>query len=169
MGYRLICKTLLFITHIFSSFFFLPLRSAGKSTLVNCLTGLLTPTFGNAFIFGESIHNVTKIQQSMGVTMQDDILFDELTTRENLFVFGSIRGIPWSHLASTVNRKLEQFHMESYSEKPVRYQSGGMKRRLSLALATLGEPKMVCLDEPTSAVNKLTTMKGDCRRKMLPY
>jgi ABC-type multidrug transport system ATPase subunit len=55
---------------------------AGKSTLVNCLTGLLDPTHGNAWVFGHSIRNISRLQSRMGVCMQDDILFQDLTTRE---------------------------------------------------------------------------------------
>jgi len=57
----------------FLSFF---LSSQGKSTLVNCLTGLLAPTHGQAFIFGHSLNNVHRIQSEMGVCMQDDLLFE---------------------------------------------------------------------------------------------
>jgi len=56
-------------------FFFVP-SSVGKSTLVNCLTGLLAPTHGQAFIFGHSLSNVHRIQSEMGVCMQDDLLFE---------------------------------------------------------------------------------------------
>lgn len=124
---------------------FVSLHLASKSTLVNCLTGLLEPTFGNAFIFGQTISNVDRIQKEMGVAMQDDLLFDDLSARETLFVFGAIRGIAWSNLQRTVEEKLTQFHMHDYADKAVRNLSGGMKRRLSLSLATLGDPKIVFL------------------------
>jgi ATP-binding cassette subfamily A (ABC1) protein 3 len=87
----------------------------------------------------------------MGVCMQDDILFEDLTARETLYVFAAIRGIAYDQLASTVVQKLHQFHMDSYADKPVRALSGGMKRRLSLSLATLGDPKIVFLDESVIA------------------
>lgn len=110
---------------------------------MNCLTGLITPTFGSAFIFGHSVSNIHRIQRHMGVCMQDDLLFSELTARETIAIFAAVRGIAINLIADTVNAKLKQFHMNSYSEKKVAEMSGGMKRRLSLSLATLGDPKVV--------------------------
>jgi ATP-binding cassette subfamily A (ABC1) protein 3 len=120
---------------------------SGKSTLVNCLTGLLSPTFGNGWIFGHSLTNIHRLQQEMGVCMQDDLLFEELTTRETLRVFAAMRGILQQDVERTVNAKLREFHMDSYADKIVKALSGGMKRRLSLSLATLGNPRIIFLDE----------------------
>jgi ABC-type multidrug transport system ATPase subunit len=125
----------------------------GKSSLVNCLTGLLEPTFGNAWINGAPIANVHRIQKHMGVCMQDDILFEDLSVRETLRVFAAIRGIPLMDIPSTVISKLRQFHMDSYADQPVRTLSGGQKRRVSLFLATLGDPTICMLDEPTTGMD----------------
>jgi len=69
----------------------------------------------------------------------------DLTTRETLRVFASIRGISHRSLSQVVEGKLAQFHMQSYADKQVKNLSGGMKRRLSLSLATLGDPRIIFL------------------------
>jgi len=72
-------------------------------------------------------------------------MLQDLTTRETLRVFASIRGIPHRSLSQVVEGKLAQFHMQSYADKQVKNLSGGMKRRLSLSLATLGDPRIIFL------------------------
>jgi len=134
-------------------------NGAGKSTLMNCLTGLLLPTAGHAFCFGVPLTSIQKLQSQMGVCMQDDLLFTDLTARETLRVFAAVRGIPLGQLERTVTEKLQQFHMQSYADTRVRDMSGGMQRRLSLSLATLGNPRFIVLDEPTTGMDPVNRNK----------
>ena len=88
----------------------------------------------------------------MGNCPQPDILWDHLTGPEHLRLFAVIKGVPADKVEIEVKNRLEDvnLHAESYLNIPVRAYSGGMKRRLSIAIALVGDPKVVTLDEPTT-------------------
>ena len=86
----------------------------------------------------------------IGECKQDDILWPNLTAREHLELFGGLRGVSKEDMAHTVQRWLDSVDLDLVQHTRVSSFSGGMKRRLSVALATIGNVKIVVLDEPTT-------------------
>jgi len=131
-------------------------NGAGKSTTINMLNGLTTPTFGEGFIFGHSIKTESNvIQRMIGNCPQHNILWESLTAYDHLMLFGSLRGLPQSSLPAMIEEKLSQFYLRDMMHKSASSMSGGMKRRLCMAIATLGSPRIVFLDEPTTGMDPL--------------
>jgi ATP-binding cassette subfamily A (ABC1) protein 3 len=94
-----------------------------------------------------------EIRKSMGVCPQHDVLFPELTVIEHLKMFGRIKGLIGAELTAAVNTKIEQVGLTEKINTPSKALSGGMKRKLSLAIALIGDSKIVFLDEPTSGMD----------------
>lgn len=131
-------------------------NGAGKSTLHRIITGLLLPSSGRVTIFGHDIttasgrNNVRKI---MGVCPQHDILYDTLTVAEHLELFGLIKGVAASDLRQAVSVAVEEVHLKDQKDVASTNLSGGQQRKLSVAIALIGDPSVVCLDEPTSGMD----------------
>lgn len=131
-------------------------NGAGKTTLFNILTGLTAPSSGTALIFGYDVRNSNDMQiiRSMtGVCPQHDILFDLLSPREHLRFFGLVRGIKNSIIENEVNRTLKDIDLIEKADTFAKYLSGGQKRKLSIGIAIIGDPKIIILDEPTAGVD----------------
>lgn len=132
-------------------------NGAGKSSLFNILTGLTAPSSGTAYIFGYDIrdpNDMTMIRRMTGVCPQHDILFEQLTPKEHLYFFAAIRGIPEEKIESEVKKTLKDCDLfESASDTRVKNLSGGQKRKLSVGIAIIGDPKIIILDEPTAGVD----------------
>lgn len=132
-------------------------NGAGKSSLFNILTGLTAPSSGTAYIFGYDIrdpNDMTMIRRMTGVCPQHDILFDQLTPKEHLYFFAAIRGIPEENIESEVKKTLKDCDLfESAGDTRVKNLSGGQKRKLSVGIAIIGDPKIIILDEPTAGVD----------------
>eukprot|EP00033_Pygsuia_biforma_P000094 GCRY01000120.1.p1 GENE.GCRY01000120.1~~GCRY01000120.1.p1 ORF type:complete len:872 (-),score=243.68 GCRY01000120.1:68-2683(-) len=132
-------------------------NGCGKTTTINMLTGLFSPTAGDATIFGYSINSqMTQIRRLMGVCPQHDILFNQLTAREHLHLFGSLKNISEEDLAEEVEARLRDVHLDSVGDVIAGVFSGGMKRRLSVAIALVGDPALVFLDEPTTGMDPVS-------------
>lgn len=126
-------------------------NGAGKSTLINILTGYISTTSGDAEI-GE--YNLTTgLKNAIGLCPQHDILWDELTAKEHLQLYCTIRNFNPSYIPSFINNKLATVNLSSVANAPIRTYSGGMKRRLSILLSTIGNQKVVFLDEPTTGLD----------------
>ncbi|KYQ59358.1 ATP-binding cassette sub-family A member 5 [Trachymyrmex zeteki] len=131
-------------------------NGAGKTTLFNILTGLTAPTSGTALIFGYDVrdsNDMRAIRSMTGVCPQHDILFDLLTPREHLEFFAAVRGIPRSMIRHEVKKTLKDIDLVEKADTFARYLSGGQKRKLSVGIAIIGDPKIVILDEPTAGVD----------------
>lgn len=124
-------------------------NGAGKSSLLKILYGLESQSSGSASIFNLDINtNRNSINQIIGVSPQFDIVWDLLTIREHLQFYSRIKGT-WDN----INIIISQVGLENHASKLVRDISGGMKRRLSLAISLIGNPKAILLDEPTTGLD----------------
>lgn len=132
-------------------------NGAGKSTAINCLTGLHNCTHGNAFVFGLSVnHEMPEIQSMMGVCSQDDFLFPDLSGSAHLAFWARFKGLSRQQVGKEVARALGDVSLTSAASAPASTYSGGMKRRLSVAIASMGDPQIIFLDEPTTGLDPLS-------------
>mmetsp|Transcript_34256 Transcript_34256/g.55413 ORF Transcript_34256/g.55413 Transcript_34256/m.55413 type:complete len:1506 (+) Transcript_34256:171-4688(+) len=135
-------------------------NGAGKTTTFNMLTGLFAPTSGDAVIFGNSIiDDMEKIRKVMGVCPQHDILWNELTGREHLMVYAGFKGVPKNKVNAEVEERLKDVELTDSGNKSAGAYSGGMRRRLSVAIALIGNPAIVFLDEPTTGMDPVSRRK----------
>eukprot|EP00798_Chlamydomonas_sp_ICE-L_P014424 gene14424-20430_t len=133
-------------------------NGAGKTTTINCLTGVLPASAGEALVHGEAISSpggLERVRAMMGVCPQFDVLWGELNGREHLEIYGCIKGIQRKKCASEADHLLEKVKLTFAASQRTGSYSGGMKRRLSVAIALLGDPKIVYLDEPTTGDPKI--------------
>ncbi|CDP14120.1 unnamed protein product [Coffea canephora] len=129
-------------------------NGAGKSTTISMLVGLLRPTSGDALIYGKSIlTDMDEIRKSLGVCPQQDILFPELTVKEHLEIFATIKGVDEDSIDSSVTEVVDEVGLADKIGTTVKALSGGMKRKLSLGIALIGNSKVIVLDEPTSGMD----------------
>lgn len=125
---------------------------AGKTTLVKMLIGLEIPNRGENFLFHEKMPSL-KLIERVGYMAQSDALYGELTAKENLEFFGSLFGLKGKVLQGRIHEVMEVVELTEHLNKAVHNYSGGMKRRLSLAIALLHEPELLILDEPTVGID----------------
>lgn len=125
---------------------------AGKSTLVKELAGLDVPTKGENFIFGERMPSL-KLMNRIGYMAQADALYEDLSANENLQFFASLYGLQGKKQNERIKDVMQLVDLSDHLNKLVSNFSGGMKRRLSLAIALLHEPEMLILDEPTVGID----------------
>jgi len=129
-------------------------NGAGKTTTINMLTGMLPATSGSADIYGNNTAtDMDAIRRTLGLCPQHDILYDDLTVTEHLSMFGAIKGLSAGRLGVAVDEAIADLSLQAKRHALARSLSGGQKRRLSLACALIGDPKVVFLDEPTSGVD----------------
>ncbi|GMN45684.1 hypothetical protein TIFTF001_014866 [Ficus carica] len=132
---------------------------AGKTSLIYCLTGITSVTGGDALVYGNSVQcsvNVSRIRKLIGVCPQFDILWDALSGQEHLELFASIKGLPRASIQSAAQNYLEEVRLTEAAKIRAGSYSGGMRRRLSLAIALIGDPKLLFLDEPTTGMDPIT-------------
>ncbi|XP_041364325.1 cholesterol transporter ABCA5-like [Gigantopelta aegis] len=131
-------------------------NGAGKTTLINMLCGLSPPTSGTAIIKGLDVSNsgdLWQIWAMTGVCPQHDILYDELSSREHLAIFAAIKGVKEELKANVVETIMKAVDIDDQADVFVRNLSGGQKRKLSVAIALIGDPKILFLDEPTAGMD----------------
>lgn len=127
-------------------------NGAGKSTLMALLCGLLVPADGRIRVLGGDPRD-PRIRASLGLAPQELALYEELSARENLHFFGRIQGLTGKRLTERSVAVLEETGLTSRAKERVGSFSGGMKRRLNLAVALLHEPRLLLLDEATAGVD----------------
>lgn len=124
----------------------LGINGAGKTSILSILTGDLQPTSGDVFIGGRELRD-PRTKRMIGYCPQVDPLLDLMSGRETLWFFGRIRGIPRHMLQQRVTSLIHEVGLDYYADKPCGTYSGGNKRKLSLAVAMIGDPKVLFLDE----------------------
>ena len=133
---------------------FLGPNGAGKSTTVKVLTTLLPPSAGRATVAGYDVAKEgAKVRASIGVALQDVALDPMLTGREHMRLQGGLQGIPRSERTRRGDELLERVGLSDAADRRSKTYSGGMKRRLDLALALLHNPRILFLDEPTTGLD----------------
>ncbi|KAI9006845.1 P-loop containing nucleoside triphosphate hydrolase protein [Hyaloraphidium curvatum] len=129
-------------------------NAAGKTTLLSILTGLFRASGGEAEVLGmDCAARMREIRPRMGVCMQGNVLFGDLTTREHLELAAAIRHIPPGDEAAEVNRVLALLSLHDAEGKRSSVLSGGQKRKLSVGMALIGSPPVLVLDEPTAGMD----------------
>jgi len=129
-------------------------NGAGKTTLISMLTGLYPPTAGEAMVAGYAIKDeIDNVHLNMGVCPQFDLLWPELTVNDHLLFYARMRGVPVNEEKERVSRAMDEVYLANFKDFKTRQLSGGMKRRLSVAIALVGDPKVVFLDEPTTGLD----------------
>ncbi|CAD7929908.1 unnamed protein product, partial [Amoebophrya sp. A25] len=146
-------------------------NGAGKSTLINLLTGIMSlihsassnmgypPTHGHAFVNGLSIaEDMAEIQKRMGICPQDHIFFSELTGRQHIEFWSLFRGVKATDFPTSqeVDALLAAVNLSFAADRLVKQYSGGMQRKLCVAIASIGRPEVIFLDEPTTGLDPVS-------------
>ncbi|MEX2206283.1 MAG: ABC transporter ATP-binding protein [Myxococcota bacterium] len=133
---------------------FLGPNGSGKSTTIRMLCGLLVPSEGEAEVLGLHMpRDAEKLRRKLGYMTQRFSLYEDLSVRENLEFLGEIYSLGAAQRRARIAALLDEFRLEERAEQRAGTLSGGQKQRLALAAATLHEPELLFLDEPTSAVD----------------
>jgi ABC-2 type transport system ATP-binding protein len=133
---------------------FLGPNGAGKSTTVLMLTTLLPPTSGNARVAGyDIVREGRQVRAVIGAALQEAALDPFLTGREHLNLQAALHGLPRAERKKRGGELLERVGLQEAADRRVRGYSGGMKRRLDLALALVHRPRILFLDEPTTGLD----------------
>ncbi|KAL6318772.1 hypothetical protein AAG906_001245 [Vitis piasezkii] len=131
-------------------------NGAGKTSFISMMIGLTVPTSGTAFVEGLDIRtDMDGIYTSMGVCPQHDLLWETLTGREHLLFYGRLKNLKGAALTQAVEESLKSVNLfhGGVGDKQAGKYSGGMKRRLSVAISLIGDPKVVYMDEPSTGLD----------------
>ena len=134
---------------------------SGKSTTIKLVLGLLKPDSGQILVDGEDITNygeaeMMKVRKKIGMIFQEGALFDSLSVYENVAFKLHEQGVPEDEVESEVRRMLRFVNLEEAIDKMPSELSGGMRRRVGIARALVGDPKIVMFDEPTAGLDPPT-------------
>jgi ABC-type multidrug transport system ATPase subunit len=129
-------------------------NGAGKTTTIAMLSGLTPVTSGDALAFGYSVKKQSyDIRKIMGICPQHDILFDDLTAREHIELYAGLKGVGAEERKLLIEERLKIVKLDTVADVRAVTYSGGMKRRLSLVISTIGDPKIIFMDEPTTGMD----------------
>ncbi|MBQ9233119.1 MAG: ABC transporter ATP-binding protein [Lachnospiraceae bacterium] len=137
-------------------FSLLGVNGAGKTTTIRMLSCLSTPTSGEAYVNGKSCKdNKDEIKKIIGISPQDTAVADNLTVRENLDFMASVYYTDKASIKEKVDNIIQTFNLSEVENQKAKTLSGGWKRKLSIAMALISEPKVLFLDEPTLGLDVL--------------
>jgi ABC-2 type transport system ATP-binding protein len=125
---------------------------SGKTTMVKNIVGMNRPSTGEVIVLNTKVPCL-KVIEKVGYMAQSDALYEDLNAMDNLLFFASLYGIKGKEARKKAMELLTLVHLEKECRKPVRNFSGGMKRRLSLAIALIHSPELLILDEPTVGID----------------
>jgi ATP-binding cassette subfamily A (ABC1) protein 3 len=132
-------------------------NGAGKTTTLSMLTRHLVPTSGNAFVTGYSIlTDFPKASTHLGVVTQNNSLWDRLSVEAHLKLFARLRGVREDQVYKVVDATIDQLELTPHRHKLAMKLSGGMKRKLCVAIALIGDPEVVLLDEPSAGLDPVS-------------
>lgn len=137
-------------------FSLLGVNGAGKTTTIKMLSGLVRPTAGDALLLGKSVVSEPgQVKERIGVSPQETAVAPNLTVRENLEMMCGVYGLQKVDAAARIGELTETFHLEEVLSRRAGKLSGGWQRRLSIAMALVGNPAVLFLDEPTLGLDVL--------------
>jgi len=125
---------------------------AGKSTMIKTMLGMEKANEGKALVLNHQMPN-RRVLGDIGYMAQSDALYESLSGAENLEFFGKMKGLTKTELSQAIHHAVQVVDLSEHLDKTVAGYSGGMKRRLSLAIALLGNPRLLILDEPTVGID----------------
>jgi ABC-2 type transport system ATP-binding protein len=129
-------------------------NGAGKSTSINIIAQLLKPDSGVVEINGmDTLSNPAKTKKLLGVVPQEIALYEELTAWENMLFWGKLNGVSKTHIGEKGKYILERFGLYERRDEKIKTYSGGMKRRINIAVALLHDPELILMDEPTVGID----------------
>lgn len=129
-------------------------NGAGKTTLISIISGTLKYTSGSVKVFNTDLKTSwAEIKNNIGIVPQENAFYEQLSAIENLSFFGKMYQLSKTELKDRIDELISDFGMESYAKKRAVSYSGGMKRKLNLALGVLHRPELLILDEPTVGVD----------------
>jgi len=129
-------------------------NGAGKTTTLRMIYGVTWPTSGTIRVFGMDIgHHVRAVRSRLGVTLQQNVLIEALSPKENLLVFGRYHLLREPELSRRAEELIDFLELRSHAHLPVRQLSGGFQRRLAIALSLINGPELLILDEPTTGLD----------------
>ncbi len=138
-------------------FGFLGANGAGKTTAIKMLIGLLAPTEGEATVAGHDVRTETEaVRRSIGYMSQRFSLYEDLTVRENIRLYGGIYGLFGARLKARVSELLRSLELEHAADQLVAGLPLGWKQKLAFSVALIHEPEIIFLDEPTGGVDPIT-------------
>ena len=139
-------------------FGFLGPNGAGKSTAIRMLSTLSRPTEGSATVAGfDIVKEDSKVREHIGLVSEKMIMYDQLTARENLRLFGKLYDIPSDPLEKRIDQLLALVHMEQWADHRIDTYSTGMKQRINVIRALVNQPEILFLDEPTLGLDPQST------------
>ena len=130
-------------------------NAAGKSTLLKCVVGLVHPDAGEILIDGTVVNGDWLYRDKIGYAPQTPRFPETLSAKDLLAFLTSVRGVP----ARNGNRLVELFGLEPAMRRPLRYLSGGTRQKISLVIATMFDPKILVMDEPTVGLDPLSSRR----------
>ncbi|XP_070191694.1 phospholipid-transporting ATPase ABCA3-like [Littorina saxatilis] len=129
-------------------------NGAGKTTTFKMLTGDVSVTSGNGYLKGDDVvSHIKEVQKNMGYCPQFDALLDTMTGRETLWMYARLRGVPADRIENVVDNLVSIMMLQPHKDKLAGHYSGGNKRKLSTAIALVGDPSFLLLDEPSAGVD----------------
>ncbi|HOO98467.1 MAG TPA: ABC transporter ATP-binding protein [Bacteroidales bacterium] len=129
-------------------------NSAGKTTFTSLICGLLRPTSGTISVLGRELRgDPGEIRNRMGLVPQEIALYQGLTVRENIMLFGHLLGLHGKRLMERADMMIKIFNLEEHLPKLIAHCSGGIKRRVNLICGIIHDPELLILDEPTLGVD----------------
>jgi ABC-2 type transport system ATP-binding protein len=141
-------------------------NGAGKTTLISILSGTVKDFSGSVTFKGHNLFTNRKLKNHMGIVPQDMAFYEDLNAMDNLMFWGGLYDVPRSQLKQRAVELLELVELSGRAKEPVKNFSGGMKRRLNIAIGLIHQPELLLLDEPTvgidvqAKVNILDIMKN---------
>lgn len=138
-------------------FGFLGANGAGKTTAIRILSGLSSPTSGEVIVAGFDAHRESEmIKKNIGYMCQKFSLYEDLTVKENIALYGGIYGMSKALIRERTDELLEKLRFREYEERLISDLPLGLRQKLAFSVAVLHEPKIVFLDEPTGGVDPIT-------------
>jgi ABC-2 type transport system ATP-binding protein len=138
-------------------FGFLGANGAGKTTTIRILSGLSKPTSGEVSVAGFNAYTQTEqIKRNIGYMCQKFSLYEDLTVKENIILYGGIYGMSKSLIRERLVDLLAKLHFQEYENRMISDLPLGLRQKLAFSVAVLHEPKIVFLDEPTGGVDPIT-------------